>query len=110
MIYIILNVIWCLILTSNISVNYVHIFFLKLNKIIIFVLSLLSLSSILLLMIVYYHIFIRLLFILTKCSQSLKRITKRNKNKKKNQKKHEENAGKSSSEQKVNLEKGDHFL
>ena len=34
MIYIILNVIWCLILTSNISVNYVRIF-LKFNKIII---------------------------------------------------------------------------
>ena len=33
-IYTILNVIWCLILTPNISVNYVHIF-LKLNKIII---------------------------------------------------------------------------
>ena len=33
-IYVIVNVIECLILTSNISVNYVHIF-LKLNKIII---------------------------------------------------------------------------
>ena len=33
MIYVTLNVIYCLILTSDISVNYVHIF--KLNKIII---------------------------------------------------------------------------
>ena len=32
-IYIILNVLYCLILTSNISVNYVHIY-LKLNNII----------------------------------------------------------------------------
>ena len=42
MIYIILYVIQCLILTSSISVNYVHIF-LKFNKIIILVLLLLLL-------------------------------------------------------------------
>ena len=36
MIYIILNVIWCFILTSNISVNYMYIF-VKLNKIIIII-------------------------------------------------------------------------
>ena len=36
MIYIILNVTQCLILTLNISVNYVHIF-VKLNKIIILI-------------------------------------------------------------------------
>ena len=47
-------------------------FFLKLNKIIIFVLSLLSLPSILLLIVVYYHIIIRLLFILTECSYMVK--------------------------------------